>query len=135
MRSVLDGKGTGIDGGDTLLAFVDAAKGRDADDLARARAAVAKKFGAEALVDTACVIGNFERMNRIADGTGIPIEAPLAALTSDIREELHLDSFGSASASGPIGGGTKLAGSVLRKLVPLALRLRSKLGPKRASVG
>lgn len=96
---------------------------------------MAKKFGPEALVDAACIIGNFERMNRIADGTGIPIEAPLAALTSDIREELNLDSFGSASASGPIGVGTKLAGAVLRKLVPLALRLRSKFGPKRTSVG
>ena len=133
MRSVLDGKGTGIDGGDTLLAFVDASKGADEDELARARRAVAAKFGPEALVDAACVIGNFERMNRIADGTGIPIEAPLAALTSDIREELNLDSFSSAAHSGALGAGTKFAGSVLRKIVPVALRLRAKLGvgPKR----
>jgi len=126
MRSVVDGKGAGIDGGDTLLAFVDAAKGQDADELARARNAVAEKFGPEALVDAACVIGNFERMNRIADGTGIPIEAPLAALTSDIREELNLDSFESSGNSGSLSGGVKLLGLALRKLVPTLIKLRAR---------
>ena len=118
-----------------MLAFVDAAKGSDPDELTRTRAAVAEKFGAEGLVDAACVIGNFERMNRIADGTGIPIESPLAALSSDLREELNLDSFGSASNSGALGGGTRLAGSVLRKIVPLALRLQARFGGRTASDG
>jgi hypothetical protein len=131
----MDGKGAGFDGGDTLLAFVDAAKGSDPDELTRSRAAVAEKFGAEGLVDAACVIGNFERMNRIADGTGIPVEPPVAALSSDLREELNLGSFGSASYSAAPGAGTKFAGSVLRKLVPLALRMQAKFGSRTKSEG
>ncbi len=52
------------------------------------------KLGVEALVDAAAVIGNFERMTRIADGTGIPLGDTLAAVTVDIREDLGLDRLG-----------------------------------------
>ena len=108
-----------------MLAFVDAAKGDDEVELARARRRVAETFGPEALVDAAGVIGNFERMNRIADATGIPLEAPLAAAMSDFREQLDLDAFASSANSAQLGAGTKVAGALLRKLLPLVLKLRS----------
>ena len=44
-----------------------------------------------ALVDAAAVVGNFERMVRIADGTGIPLDKPVAMVSADMREELGLD--------------------------------------------
>lgn len=48
------------------------------------------------MVDAAGVIANFQRMVRIADGTGIPLDEPVAMLTTDIREELGLNHYGSA---------------------------------------
>jgi hypothetical protein len=59
--------------------------------LRRCREDVTLKLGVEALVDAAAVIGNFERMTRIADGTGIPLGDTLAAVTVDIRRDLGLD--------------------------------------------
>ena len=46
-------------------------------------------------MDAAGVIGNFERMVRIADGTGIPLDRIVDALTSGFRGELGLDDLDS----------------------------------------
>ena len=48
---------------------------------------------AAALVDAAGVASNFERMVRIADATGIPLDARMAALSQDVRDTLHLERF------------------------------------------
>ena len=80
------------------------------------------------MVDAAAVIGNFERMNRIADGTGIPIDAPVEAATGDLREELDLDRFASARNSGELSTRAKLLGPVVRAILPLALKAMRALG-------
>ena len=64
----------GIEHGERLTAFADAAVKGDADDLVKARDALRAAAVTEIVVDAAGVIGNFERMVRIADGTGIPLE-------------------------------------------------------------
>ena len=51
---------------------------------------------AEAVVDAAGVVGNFERMVRIADGIGISLDEGFADTTADMREDLGLNSFASA---------------------------------------
>ena len=92
--------------GDVLVAFAEAVVRREVDEIARARDTLHERMGAEALVDAAGVVGNFERMVRIADATGIPLDAPVAAMTADFREELGIDSFGSARNTpelGPVG--------------------------------
>ena len=61
------------------------------------RSAVADALGEAALVDAAAVIGNFQRMTRIADGTGIPLDDMVVAMTTDLREELGINEFGSAA--------------------------------------
>ena len=58
---------------DVLMAYADAAVRRDAD-LAERRAAVESALGAEAVVDAAATVANYQRMVRIADGCGIPLD-------------------------------------------------------------
>lgn len=117
--------GSGIEHADVLLAFADACIGDDEAALASARQRVLDRMGAEALVDVAAVVGNFERMTRIADATGIPLDAPVAALSQDLRETLGLDAFGSARNTPPLG----LVGRVLgRVLAPIAPRIARAVG-------
>jgi hypothetical protein len=69
--------GSGIDHAETLLAFAEATvKGSDTE-LARARTRLQDELGPECLVDAAAVVSNFERMVRIADSTGIPLDTPV----------------------------------------------------------
>lgn len=62
----------GVPGGNALLRLVDAAMAGP-EDLERAQAAVRSELGDGGLAHAAGVFGNFQMMNRIAEGTGIPI--------------------------------------------------------------
>ena len=64
---------TGVPGGTQLLHFVDALIARASDDVARAQAAIIDRLNPESLVDAAAVFGNFEMMNRVAEGSGIAV--------------------------------------------------------------
>jgi len=116
---------SGIAHAAVLLAFAEAAARRDDAGLTTARARLLEEMGAEALVDAAAVVGNFERMTRIADSTGIPLDTPVAALTQDIRADLGLDEFGSARNTPPLGAVARFLGRALR---PVALRIFGLLG-------
>lgn len=96
-----------------LLAFADALVGDDTAALDVARASVRAAVGDAGLADAASVASNFERMVRIADGTGIPIDTPVQVLSEDVRAELGLGAFHSA-------GNTPEAGPVQRALGPAA---------------
>ena len=87
---------TGVPQAKELVAFADAAIGTDAEALDQARAALISVLGAEAMVDAAAVIGGFDGITRIADATGIPLEAPKAEQTADLRGLLQLDEFAAA---------------------------------------
>ena len=65
---------SGVPGGDVLLRFVDALLigTEPVEDL---RALIVDDLGPEALVDASSVFGNFSMMNRIAEGSGIPVAA------------------------------------------------------------
>ena len=54
-------------------------------------------MSSEAMVDAAAVASNFERMDRIADSTGIPLGEGLEAMSLEVREELDLGRFQTAS--------------------------------------
>ena len=130
-RAVTDPSAAGTSGvahAQALLAFADAVVGQDEAALAAARQALLVEMGAEALVDAAAVASNFERMVRIADGTGIPLDAPLEALSGDFRADLGVDRFGSAANTPAPGVVRRALGGVLRPVARLALRL---LGARR----
>ena len=86
---------SGVVGSKALVNLVEAFLG-EISALARAREALVSELGVRALIDAAAVIGNFQRMVRIADSTGIPVDQRAAEITGDIREELGLNSFVSA---------------------------------------
>ena len=125
LHAVTEGSGTpsGVRDDDVLLPFAEAAVGRDVLALASAREALAKRLGDAALVDTACIVANFQRMVRIADGTGIPLDTPLALVSVDLRSELGIDDYGSADATPPVRGARRLLGKTLQRLLPLLMRL------------
>lgn len=86
----------GVADGDLLVRFAEAAVRRE-EALPRVRNELADRLGEAALVDAAGTVANFQRMVRIADGTGIPLDTPMRALSSDFRDDLHLDRFASAA--------------------------------------
>jgi len=62
----------GVPGGNALLRLVDAVLA-DPQDLHAAHGLVRSELGDGGLAHAAGVFGNFQMMNRIAEGTGIPI--------------------------------------------------------------
>ena len=54
-------------------------------------------LGAAGLVDAAGIVGLFNAIDRVADATGIPLEADKAAASVDFRAALGLDRFAVAA--------------------------------------
>ena len=90
--------------------------------LAEARERVASELGEAAMVDAAAVIGNFQRMVRIADGTGIPLDTPVAMISADMRADLGIDAYDGASNTAPVRGFQRLVGRGLSRMLPTVLR-------------
>ena len=111
---------SGVAGAAALLALTDALVGSDDAALTRARATVVRELGPAVLVDAVAVAANFERMVRIADGTGIPLDAPVEIATSDVRAALGIDRFAAAAHTPP-------AGTLRRLLTPLLRPLLNKM--------
>ena len=95
--------------------------------LAEVRTQLVEAMNAEALVDASAVIGNFQRMVRIADGTGIPLDKPVAIISAGLREELGYNKFGSAELTPKVGAVTRWLGE---KLQPLMIKRIARSGPK-----
>jgi hypothetical protein len=115
----------GIRHGAHLVAFAEAAVAGDGAELATARDALREAAGSAALVDAAGVVGNFERMVRIADGTGIPIDSFVAQLSGGIREELGLDDFSTRRVA-PGGPLLRVFAPVLRGAALLGFRIAGR---------
>lgn len=114
----------GIEHGERLTAFADAAVGGNPAELASARDALRDAAGSAAVVDAAGVIGNFERMVRIADGAGIPLDGIVSALSGDIRGELGIDDFQSRRLNE--GALARTFGPVFRGVANTALRIAGR---------
>jgi hypothetical protein len=81
----------GVPLGREIIDFVVAVQ--EGTDVGQARESLAYAAGAEGLVDTAAVFGNFEMMNRLAEGTGIPYPRQAVEREWDLVEILHLESL------------------------------------------
>ena len=89
---IADGSGdTLLTGGSELIGFVTATL--SGNEIAAARAAVVDALGTAAAADAAAVIGNFEMMNRIADGVGMPVGPGTRSRMAGIIQELGLDRY------------------------------------------
>ncbi len=85
-----------IPAGKVLARFAEAVVLGTEADVSAARGEVIEAVGPEGFVDAAAVIGSFERMVRIADGTGIPLDETTMMRSENIREELGINSFSTA---------------------------------------
>lgn len=94
----------GVPHADELIRFADALVKGTETELANARQALVDKLGPEHLVDAAGVASNFQRMVRIADTLGIPVDPAMQVLSEDIRAELGIDEYLSASNTQPVRG-------------------------------
>ena len=110
-----------------LMNFAEAIARRDETALLQARQVLEQEAGAAVVVDAAAVAGNFQRMVRIADSTGIPLDTRSAALSMGVRKELDLRRFASAENT-PTDSWKIKALSVIAR--PLAKRMLKKLGGK-----
>ena len=83
-----------------LPTFAEAVASFDESALSDARNALFDAAGGEVLVDAVGVAGNFQRMVRIADSMGIPVDQPTEnEISNQVREELDLFRFKSAQNS------------------------------------
>ncbi|MGH2897380.1 MAG: hypothetical protein ACRDMZ_01800 [Solirubrobacteraceae bacterium] len=113
---------SGIAHAEALIALADAQIGDDDAALAAARERVRREMGADALVDAVAVVANFERMVRIADATGTPLDAPIATMATGLRAELDLDRFGSAANTPRAGVIQRAFGHMLSPFAGALLR-------------
>lgn len=96
-RAIIDAsQESGVEHGALLLEFTEAAV-RRSDTLGEARAHLAQAAGPDATVDAAGVIANFQRMVRIADGTGIPVDGYILERTGELPQQLGLTEYRSAA--------------------------------------
>jgi hypothetical protein len=86
----------GIEHGAELMRFAQAVARRDAPALVAARAALLEAAGPAVLVDAAGVAANFQRMVRIADSIGIPVDNLDTDVSREVRGALDLERFASA---------------------------------------
>jgi hypothetical protein len=92
----MDGDATsagGLEGEAILLSFTDALVRGEEGRLRGTRQALLEALGPEKVVDAVSVASNFERMVRIADATGIPLDRPLEVASAELRSELGLERF------------------------------------------
>lgn len=85
----------GVPHANLLMAYADAAV-RRSKDLADRRTAVESALGADAVVDAAATVANYQRMVRIADGCGIPLDYFTNEQSAEWRASLGVNEYHSA---------------------------------------
>ena len=96
IRGDLQSAEQGIKFGAQLLAFAEAVAHRDTQAIITTRTALLNAAGPLVVIDAAGVAANFQRMVRIADSIGIPVDDMTTDLGQSIRQELELERFASA---------------------------------------
>lgn len=91
-----DSAAMGIAHGTELMHFATAIAQRDESAMPAARRALLASAGPAVVIDAAGVAANFQRMVRIADSIGIPIDDMSMEVGVQVRAELGLERFASA---------------------------------------
>lgn len=92
----VDSADIGIEHGELLIALAEGLAGRDYDTLADTRSKLEAAADGATVVDAVGVAANFQRMVRIADAIGIPVDDRSLQPSEDLRAALHLNEFASA---------------------------------------
>jgi len=89
----------GIEFGAELMKFAESVARCDPTALRANRQALLAAAGPAVLVDAAGVAANFQRMVRIADSIGIPVDDMTTDIGQQVRQDLDLNRFASAQNS------------------------------------
>jgi hypothetical protein len=111
---------SGVPHAGLLVELAEALVAHDEECLAGLRPRLIEALGPDGFLEAATVAATFQRMVRIADGTGIPQDATLMTLAGDVADKLSLHDFPS-SRNTPRR--SWLQASVGRFLKPLTPRL------------
>ena len=87
------GVDSGVPHSAELVEFSEALLGTDLTRLGAARQKLAAAMGDAAVSDAAAVAGNFQMMDRIANGCGIALDAVYEKATRRYRNQLGMDGF------------------------------------------
>ena len=107
-----------------LTDFAEAVCRRNPQEIAGARKALMEVAGPKVMVDAAGVAANFQRMNRLADSSGVPLEAFALIGSYAVRKELDVMEYHTASHS--VGHSYT---PIVRLLEPLLNPIMIKLMP------
>jgi hypothetical protein len=132
MSALIEGGAGGVAHGDLLCALAEAALGDDALALTDAREAVRGVLGDEGVIDCCAIIATFQRMDRIADATGIPLDTATEMASRDLRSEIGIDRFGGAENSPEPGLLQRLGADLLRPLQVSGMRWMARLQKRRS---
>ena len=127
MTGAEEAAASGVAHGEELIRLCEAMVASDDAALAGARDEALAALGPAAFVDAAAVASNFQRMVRIADGTGIPLDTPMQIVTEDLREQLGLERFGASANTPASGPAIRLLGRVVAPLASRVVRLVAAL--------
>lgn len=83
----------GVEHTAVLGRFAESALAVEDASLDAARVRLVDAVGEAGMIDAAAVIAGFNGITRIADATGIPLEAPKAEQTAGLRADLGIDRF------------------------------------------
>ena len=84
---------SGVTNGGLLVNFTEAVLGDAETRLVVARQQLINELGDGGLVDASAVIANYNALDRVADATGIPLEAAKEANTAELRAVLGIKAF------------------------------------------
>jgi hypothetical protein len=112
----------GVEFARELMKFAEAVASRDEDALKQTRDELAQAAGPEVLVDAAGVAANFQRMVRIADSAGIPIDERNMVLSSGIFTALNLQRFESAGNTRAVTWVDRLRAIIMRPIARMMIR-------------
>ncbi len=120
----------GVEAGVELRNFADAILMQPAEEIVRTRKQLVEKLGEPAMIDAAAVVGNFQRMVRIADSTGIPLDEPVLMISQFIREDLGINNFNASANSPKLPLLKRILG---RLMAPFAATMLKKMAASRQS--
>ncbi len=120
----------GVEAGVELRNFADAILMQPAEEIVRTRKQLVEKLGEPAMIDAAAVVGNYQRMVRIADSTGIPLDEPVLMISQSIREDLGINNFNASANSPKLPLLKRILG---RLMAPFAATMLKKMAASRQS--
>lgn len=95
----------GVEQGARLIAFTEAVMSGDEAAAGRERETLRAVLSPAAFLDVCAVIASFNVVDRIADATGIPLDAMMLTMSADVRQQLNLARFASAANTPMATGG------------------------------